>query len=83
MIKEAAIRLGGADGQVYTGRRHSDVIRSLAIEGFHLPIQGEQGFVTMEGEFLDREEAAKVALQCGQITKLRFSNTELFSEDLY
>lgn len=29
------------------------------------------------------EEAAKLALECGQIEKLQYSSDELFSEDLY
>lgn len=42
-----------------------------------------QGFVTSTGRFVDREEAAKIALDSGQINELKYSKTKLFSEDLY
>lgn len=42
-----------------------------------------QGFVTSSGRFVDREEAAKIALESGQIEELKYSKTKLFSEDLY
>ena len=80
MIKESAIVQNGV---VYTGRRHHDVIRKIVeITGIK-PVTGEQGFVTDDGVFVNREEAAKIALACGQITKLKFHSKELFSEDLY
>lgn len=42
-----------------------------------------QGFLTSTGRFVDRKEAAKIALASGQIEKLNYSNKELYSEDLY
>lgn len=42
-----------------------------------------QGFLTNKNRFVDRLEAAEIALACGQIEKLNYSQTELFSEDLY
>ena len=44
---------------------------------------GEQGFITDTNEFLDRPTAAQHALECGQISKLKFNNVDLFSEDLW
>ena len=77
MIKEAAIL---KDGIIYTGRRHHNIFQST------LPLgcikDGEQGFVTDIGEFVDRIEAGKIAIECGQIKKLKWGN-ELYSEDLY
>jgi len=80
MIKESAIVQNGV---VYTGRRHHDVIRKIVETTGIRPVTGEQGFVTDDGRFVSREEAAKIALSCGQIQKLTFHSRELFSEDLY
>ena len=41
-----------------------------------------QGFMTNLGRFVGREEAAKVALECGQITEL-ISEPNLYSEDIF
>ena len=42
--------------------------------------RGEQGFITNEGKFLDREEAARHAYFHGQVSRLKLA---LFSEDLW
>lgn len=42
-----------------------------------------QGFLTTHGNFLDRQQAANMALVEGQINELRYSQRELYSEDLY
>ena len=42
-----------------------------------------QGFITSLGKFVNRKEAAIIALNCGQIDKLKFSDQVLYSEDLY
>jgi hypothetical protein len=84
VISAAAIRL---DGRVYTGRRHADIFHANAVLRNGVIVSsiagGEQGFVTDKGLFLDRELAAKHALECGQIRRLKYSKTELFSEDLW
>lgn len=43
----------------------------------------EEGFLTSTGRYLDRENAARIAIEARQIEKLNYSSTELFSEDLY
>jgi len=79
MIKSAAIK---KDGQILTGHNHADIIHQ------YFPTMGKflqtdtQGFVNMEGQFLTREEAAKDSLACKQIKKLRYSKTDLYSEDI-
>jgi len=78
-IKEAAILL---DGEVYTGRRHHNIIHDLAGRGFKTPIGGKQGFVTDAGRFVDRIEGAVIAIKSGQIQKLQWPPL-LYSEDLY
>lgn len=81
MIKEAAIR---QDRVIYTGRRHHDIIHRMVLKlGMPRPIRGEQGFITDTGLFVDRKQAARIAIECGQIDRLKYSDTELFSEDLY
>jgi hypothetical protein len=83
MIKEAAIR---KDGRVYTGHRHHNIINSTKERG--LPFgyfrDGEQGFVTTTGEFVNRQEAARIALELGQVKRGEMRDPEcLYSEDLY
>ena len=84
MIKQAAIRL---HRKIFTGRRHADILHANAVfrDGIIVSsfASGEQGFVTDAGLFLSRELAAEHALQSGQIKKLKYSTTHLFSEDLY
>lgn len=41
-----------------------------------------QGFMTSLGRFVDREEAAKIAIECGQIKELNWGNS-LYSEDIF
>lgn len=82
-VKESAIF--HIDGKVYTGRRHHEIIRKICQDTGCQKVTGKsiQGFVTEDGEFLTRAEAAKVALASGQIKKLKYNSVELFSEDLY
>jgi hypothetical protein len=48
------------------------------------PHDSEQGFVTSTGRFVDRKEAARIALTSGQIKELsRPGLGILFSEDLW
>lgn len=44
--------------------------------------RGEQGFVMSDGTFAGREEAAKAALEAGQITALQWP-PNLYTEDLW
>jgi hypothetical protein len=77
-IASAAIR---QDGKVHTGKRHDLIIHAIyAVTGKR--VTGEQGFVTSAGDFVDREEAARIAIAAGQITKLSHHSTKLFSEEL-
>lgn len=46
----------------------------------------KEGFITNNGDFLDRQEAYQHALECGQLPKNireHSFNQTLFSEDLY
>ena len=61
--------------------RHHDIIHSLYQRG--VKQSGKiQGFLTSDGNFVDRKEAAKIALRSKQITKLEYP-PNLFSEDLW
>ena len=42
-----------------------------------------QGFLTSKNRFVDRKEGAKIALEAKQIKELKFSKTDLYSEDIY
>lgn len=42
-----------------------------------------QGFLTSRGRFVNRVEAGKIAIAAQQIEELSYSDTDLFSEDLY
>lgn len=79
MIKEAAIR---QDEKIYRGRSHSEIIKDMVERhGLSKPITGEQGFINETDNFIDRETAAKNAIESGQIKKL-ISPPNLYSEDL-
>lgn len=87
-IIEAAIRIGDS---VWTGHRHHNIFRTIFEEtgkkAFEMVkelgvAREEQGFVADTGEFVDRIEAAKIALESGQIEKLNHP-PNLYSEDFY
>ena len=95
MIKEAAIQRK-SDGKIWTGRRHSNCIHTIVKETGIKTVDGKrftQGFVTVEGKFVDRTEAWYIALANNQIKDIEdpygydYSNPlvkpTLFSEDLY
>lgn len=79
-IKCAALRT--EDGRIFEGRSHADCYQAMKDAGVpRIPDARncDQGFVTSEGEFVDRYRAAEVALEAGQTKKLE---SPLFSEDL-
>ena len=75
MIVKAAIR---KNGKIYTGHRHHNILGDA--KPFGSLKGGEQGFVTENYEFVNREVAAKIAFECGQIPRPK---KILFSEDIY
>lgn len=80
MILESAIVY---DDQVFTGKRHHEIIHRLVFElGYDPPIRGIQGFVDDDGRFINRKDATAEAIKCGQIEKLKWPPL-LYSEDLY
>jgi len=78
-------------GAVFCGHRHPHCMYTMvAITGLRSVTfaddaagEFEQGFLTNLNRFVDRSEGAKIALASGQVEKLEYSSTELYSEDLY
>ena len=71
-------------GTVLCGWRHGSIFpqtRSLVRERALAGVTSEvQGFITSDNRFVDREEAAEIAFNAGQISSPK---KELYSEDLY
>jgi hypothetical protein len=75
-------------GFVVCGMRHHNCITTFSmIVGFPYDENGmnirrteKQGFLTNANRFVEREEAAQIAFECGQIKQHTIS---LYSEDLY
>lgn len=68
------------EGLIFTGKRHSDAIKTAVETTGIKPVRGTQGFMTDLGLFVTREEAAKIALDAGQIKEPK---EILYSEDLW
>jgi hypothetical protein len=77
-----------ATGIVFCGFRHPHCMyQMVAITGTRSvkPECGDytQGFLTSRNRFVDRKEAAEIAIASGQILKTEYEDGVLFSEDLY
>ncbi len=73
-------------GLVFCGHRHPHCMyHMIAVTNKRQCEAGEevQGFLTSKNRFVNREEAAKIALATGQIKKLNYGSKRLYSEDLY
>lgn len=68
---------------IVIGKRHHNCIMTLFEITNIKPVLGEQGFVDEKMNFYDRERAGKYAIKCGQIKELKYSKTDLYSEDLW
>lgn len=81
-IKFAAIFV---DGLVFIGKRHHNILLTLHECGYENGAAKleDQGFVTNTGRFVNRTEAAQIALAAGQVDQLHYQSGQLFSEDLY
>ena len=95
MIVCAAIRIKFVDSKeevkelVVCGHRHSDCATTIRhLDNIHTQWT-ELGFINHKGEFLDRKEALKHALECGQLSathrcyQKNHNINELYSDDLY
>jgi hypothetical protein len=68
------------DGRIWTGKRHCHCIATIIQAGLKAS-HADQGFVTMSGRYITREEGAALVQQTGQC-KLNHPPL-LYSEDLY
>lgn len=82
-IVAAAIKQGEMVCFVPQPGRHHDVIRAMARAGIPIPIVGEQGFVTDEGQFVSRRLARGIAEMASQIVNKNGNPEELYSEDVW
>ena len=88
MITRAAIMLNGELWAGEDGDRHHNIIHAITEHG-QKAHGGIQGFLDNKGQFLTREEAAKEAVECGQVVEGRanirhvFDGIRLYSEDLW
>ena len=91
MIVSAAVsysykdEIGFTVEQIMPVHRHKDcyiILRQLDIEDYSID---EEGFLTDKGEFLDRQEAADHAYECGQLVETAEEPRidKLMSEDLW
>ena len=80
-ITSAAIKLV-VTGDIFKGIDHAVCIDRIHQEGIESIPAHVQGFVTSTGRFVDRIQAAKIAIACGQIEKLSYNHERLFSEEL-
>ena len=73
-------------GIVFSGHRHVHCMHQMVtIFGKRNYEAGEyiEGFLTNKNRFVDRVEGGVIAIESGQVNKLNYSSTKLFSEDLY
>jgi len=87
MIVIAAIKT--STGEIFKGRKHHMCIRAMVVSKRY-PMDAVEdiihGFLDDEGNFLDRTEAKKHFVKCGQPSYRKPNQIdfdELFSEDLY
>ena len=61
------------------GRHHAEILHLWSKQVDH----HTDGFYTSYGRYVDREEAAKIALACGQIKRLHYWQDALDSSDVF
>ena len=65
--------------QCRIGRHHAEILHIFGKE----VDDNTDGFYTSFGRWVDRKEAAKIALSCGQITRLHYWKDKLDSSDVF
>ena len=85
-IKAAAIRL--PDGKILTHARHDLIIKDSREQRIKAGVTEKydftnQGFLLNTGEYINRKDAAILALSNGQITEKKYISDTLFSEELW
>ena len=79
MIVAAAVEIDGVVRALPAPARHHHVMHQYPLPDH---VHGEQGFIDDRRGFVGRERAGQIALDGGQIEKLRWP-PRLFSEDLW
>ena len=84
VYKNGVVRKIGANepDDIYScriGRHHAEILHIFGSEIDHKT----DGFYTSYGRWVDREEAAKIALASGQIKKLHYWKNRLDSSDIF
>lgn len=80
LIVAAAIRSRGIIVMVERPGRHGNCINVMHSLGLDYT---DQGFITNRGRFVDRQEAARIAVAAGQGSPREGVGGNLFSEDLW
>jgi hypothetical protein len=62
--------------------RHHDIVQAMTLMGLPKEPKRHQGFLTDDGQFLNRIDAVAHALKAGQIQFLKWP-PNLYSEDLW
>ena len=78
-IVAAALKL--SSGQIVT--KPPPVRHPTLILDANNPLCYEQGFLTDSGEFVDREEAYRIALKAKQLVPRQSDGPRLYTEDLW
>lgn len=63
--------------------RHSHVMWAMHMLSVPSHLQGDQGFLTSYGRYVDRKEAALIAAAANQLLDKQHTPTSLFSEDVW
>jgi len=89
MVTIVSVAIQDPNGLVFSlpkPKRHNHIVHSMALVGMPTPVTNnrEQGFLTSEGNFVTREEAAVIAISCGQVKAEALDVPGvLFSEDVW
>lgn len=82
-IVAAAILQSGVIVSLQPPARHGDVMRQMSDYFFRPILPHDQGFLTSEGRFVSRRDAAEIAARAGQLAGELIPDAELCSEDLW
>ena len=83
-IASAAIMHNGQPAWLPAPARHHHVMFYILCHNPDAILGPEaQGFITSDGRFVGRKEAAHIAKASGQITETKFQPDYLFSEDVW
>lgn len=79
-IEHAAVRVNGYVWLASRPNRHHTILQELAGKTTG---RREQGFIDSDGNFVDREEALRVAVAAGQLKADPIAPPNLYTEDLW